>query len=368
MSKPAAWFQAVGSLCFLSAGMLLATVVFSGCGGKSGDKKSASGNDDVRSQARKSGNDVRPPEAGDNVAAGGGHRGVWMNKGRKYYNKHPYDIWYPNAYQVAADRRPVGSAGNGKPVAVAPKNKADVSPVKRKSLPPAAGGWGAVISGAVLDAEMKRIANFCREKLLTAARYNTSFKDIRYNAAALSAVAQVAAHHPGSVPWKGDALYLRDLGLKLNSAATERGTTKFREAKETFEKIDDVLKKNKPAGLSEPNRNATFFDVASRGGLMRRMEAAHKWLKSEVKSEEQFKSKSQTIAHEAAILGLLVKVIGDKSYDSAEDAAYAKHVAVTLEETGKIVSATKTGNFAAYQPAVDKIYNQCNECHTAFRQ
>jgi len=367
MSKRAAWFQSIGSLGLLFAAMLLAGAAFSGCGGKSGETKSPSGKSGG-GPAAKTGNDVRPPDAGDNLAARGGHRGVWDNNGQKFYNKHPYDIWYPNAYEVAADGRPVGAAGNGKTTVAAAKKTPDVPLVKKKSAPQPAGGWDAVVSGAVLDAEMKRIANFCREKLLTVARFNMSFKEIANNAAALSAVAQVGANHPDAVPWKADALYLRDLGLKLNTAAAERGTAKFREAKETFEKIDDILKKNKPAGLAEPNRNATYFDVAARGGLMRRMEAAHKWLKSEIKTEEQLKSKAATVAHEAAMLGLMAKIIGDKSYDSAEDPDYAKYVAATVAEAGKIVAATKTGGFAAYQPAVDRIYNQCNECHNGFRQ
>jgi hypothetical protein len=362
MNHRSAWLQAAGSLFLLAAGLLLATATVSGCG-KGGEKPQKTGNAG-RGSKSPAPETVRRQDNGDNLAARP-HRGVWMNNGQKYYNKHPYDVWYPNAYQVAADSRPVGSAGNGRAVAVAQAKKSAAQPVKTKAAPQASGGWKSLVSGAELEAEMKRIAIFCNEKLLMVSRYNSSFKEIANNAAALSAVAQIAAVHPDPISWKEDALYLRDLGLKLSETATERGTKKFKEAKEQFEKIDGILKKNKPAGLGEPKKGATFFDVAGRGSLMRRMEAAHKWLKSEIKTEEQFKSNLQTIAHEATMLGLMAQVIGDKSYDSAEDPRYKRYVATTIGEARKIVAATKAGNFAVYQPALDKIYNQCNECHNS---
>ena len=90
-------------------------------------------------------------------------------------------------------------------------------------------------------------------------------------------------------------------------------------------------------------------------------------MKSEIKSEAKFKEEAETIAREAAVLGLLAKVIGDKSYDRADEAGYVKHVSETVAATQEIVSATKTGNFAAFEPALDKIYNNCNECHNGYR-
>ena len=63
-----------------------------------------------------------------------------------------------------------------------------------------------------------------------------------------------------------------------------------------------------------------------------------------------------------------MKVIGDASYDSADDPDYKGHVETSVQATRKILSAVQTGDFMAYRQALNTINNRCTQCHTGFRE
>ncbi|MFQ5731724.1 MAG: hypothetical protein ACE5KM_07200, partial [Planctomycetaceae bacterium] len=353
--------QACGSLFFLSAAVALSVTAFSGCGGGGGAEKSGTA-DETKSRLKKSGGGGNPLLAQN----GGTHRGVWVKDGQKYYNNHPYDVWYPNAYEVAADQRPVGANGNGGKTNPTRNGKKE-PPANKTPMPNSSGDWESIASIAVLEAEVKRIRNVVSQKTKTFGSYRDNYKRIAYNGATLAAVAHVISLHPGKVTWKADALYVRDVGMKINEKATGRAKKDFDATKAAVEQLVDLLNRNKPADLKPPEKKTEFFEFAERAGMMKRMEEAFLWLSKDVNSEAKFKSESETIVHEATILGLLVKCAGDLSYDRADEAGYQKHVAATLKATQQIQAAVKGRSFADFGTGINVIQNNCTECHRNFK-
>ena len=136
---------------FLGVGLSLAVVTFSGCGGKKTGKTETSSKDRDKDGSNGGGNADIQPNNGEVAAAGRSRRGVWKNNGQKYWNNHPYDIWYSDAYAVAGEGQPVGSTGTGKTVASNGKEKPGKEPSAKKAAPKSSGDWKAIISGELLD-------------------------------------------------------------------------------------------------------------------------------------------------------------------------------------------------------------------------
>jgi len=371
MKHCCAWFQAAGSLCCLSLGLALGVAAVSGCGGEDGEKAG----DAYKTRESSQPGDGKTANGSDKTRGASvtrrTRRGVWKGPdGRKYWNNHPYDIWYGDAYAIASDTTPVGKSNGGKAVVGPPKKQSGKTTADKTAN--SQGDWKTIAPLGILEDEVIRIRNFGTQKLQTAGRYNSGYKELQYNGAALAVVAQIISNYPEDpdgekISWKSDALYVRDLGVKMNATATALGSKKYRETKEVFEKFVDLLNRNKPAGLMEPDKKAAFADVASRGALMRRMDSAHKWMKTEVNSEEAFKQNAEGVLHEAVMLGTMAKVIGHPSYFLADDPDYAGYVNKTVEATQTIRTAVKTGDYTKFRSSLDVIYNQCNQCHTGFR-
>lgn len=361
---------AVGVALF-GLGLLLGVGSLPGCGRTPGERdasskserpgpagKSASPRVAGEEQRRDSGN----AGEGTNAVA---RRGVYVKDGQKWWNKHPYDIWYQDAYKIASDTRPVGTSGNPPKI----DNKQPAPPTGKKKGPPpkSQGGWKGLVPVAELETEVKNIRNFLALRVRTPGVYKTAYKQIEYNGAVLAALASVIAVHPDEVSWKQDALYVRDLGLKISESATGIGIKNYRATKLAYEQFADILSRNKPAGLAEPKKNESFFDFASRGGLMKRMEQAYNWLDKEVPTAGRFKEEQERVRHEAAVLRVLLTVIGDASYDQADAPGYKKHVAESVKLTRQITAAAQNEDFAGYRQSLSAVYNHCNQCHTEFR-
>ena len=346
--------QACASLFFFTLALGMLVVTFSGCGG--GDPKKSDTAD-----KKPSGKDAKPGNGNPQVADGGGQRGFHERNGRKYFNNHPYDVWHDNAFAVASDQRPVGAGGNGGTKKPVDNGKKDPTPMKKN---PAGGtDWKSIAPIAVLEAEVKRIRNELSQKTNTIGRYRGNYKEIAYDGATLAAIAQVISLHPDKVTWQADALYVRDLGSSINTSATGLAKKNYDATKAAAEQFVDILNRNKPSGLKEPAKDAEFFDFAERAGMMKRMSAGFDWLQKEVNNEEKFKSESERVVHEAAILALLAKCAADKSYDQAEEETYQQFVAKTIKAAQDIRTAVQAKNFANFRAGVNVIQNTCNECH-----
>jgi len=377
------WRSAVSAAAVFTLGLLLGVGTFSGCSGSSydspedasSDKQQQQQTDDTaqpknhRPQNTSPRRNKSPGNTSRRQTASRYPRGVWTDKqGQKWWHKHPYDVWHEDAYSVARDTRPVGSGTNGKSgIAVAKEDDPPDEKPDKKQPASAPDDWKTIAPMAALEAEVKRIRNFFLQKTNSPSVYNGNYKEIAYSGATLAAIAHIIAQHPEDISWKEDALYVRSLGLKISETAVGLGVQKFKDTKLPVEQFIAILNRNKPAGLDEPNKDASFFDIASRGGLMKRMEAAYNWMDKNVPAKAAMENEAEKVKHEAVILGVLMKVIGDDSYFSADDPEYQKHVDTSVQAAQDIRSAVESGDFMTFRKSLSTINNRCTQCHTDFR-
>lgn len=289
-------------------------------------------------------------------------RGSWTNaNGQKMWGKHPYDVWHSNPDSIAKNKTKIGTeAGTG---------TAHSQPTKPPPLLPTDGTivWKTLVPILALDAEAKRIRQQLAQKTQTIARYNSGYKEIQYQAATLAAIAIIVSQHTDSLFWKNDALYIRDIGTQIQSSAIAPGREKYNATKIACEQFADFMDRNRPAELPALKKDDSFDFHASRGGLMQRLNVSHQWLKTEVPDAATLKAESQTVIQQATVLLILSQVILDASYDSADEKEYqtfAKNMVIAAQE---MIAATQRQQFANYQTAVGKIVNNCNRCHSGYK-
>jgi len=288
--------------------------------------------------------------------------------GQKWWNNHPYDIWFDDPLKVAADRT---SVENG----TSPSKTEDSSTVSKKKsaaepeekISAAGSDWKEILPKETISLEVKNIRNTLSATMKTVGKYNSNFAEIPAQAATLSMLAMILEKHPESLTWKEDALYVRDLGLSMEEAAEGRGRKNYDATLKPFEQFLSILDRNKPSNLAEPEKDVEFADRAYLGSMMKRMKKAYLFLKNDAHDEDIFKEKSRQVVHEARILAALAKFITDKSYDSSEEKEYLEHANGITDDALQIVAAGKNSDYKVFRDSIDRITNRCNQCHTAYR-
>ncbi|MCH8830487.1 MAG: hypothetical protein IID45_13000, partial [Planctomycetes bacterium] len=344
MRNRMAWLVAVGNFTVFAAGLMLGAATIPGCSGKSSSTDSGGSKSASRRRFGNSG----PQADGGNVGTGR----VTRNQRREPVNgSSASQVWFPNALTVANDERLVGTTETGKTNTSGGDEKVVANKKKSGTSADAAGDWKSLAPIAVLEAETKRIRNAITAKMQTLGVYNSAYKEIRSNGATLAAVAHIVSLHPDSLSWKADAEYVRDLGTKLHEAADGLSGKKYKATRIPFEAFIDILNRSKPKGLPKPEEGMTFSKCADRGGLMKRMDAAHKFLEKEIRKKKTFEAEAEKINHEATILATLSKVISDASYESTDEAEYKKYAQEMIKASLEMVAAVKTKNFEGYRTA-----------------
>jgi hypothetical protein len=277
---------------------LTATLLAAGCGKGSGKRVAASG--------EASGEESVEAESGGEAPARE-RKGAGRNKKPargKNINGIPIDVWpevwLKDPLAVAAEKGAVGGAvptagGDSDPQvakvdAVKPPAET-VKPEPGSGAAPAAGcaDWTALISGEVLADESKTIRTSLTEKLANKGRYDSTYKDLRVDAAVLACLAGLAGEHPEAPSWKKNAKYVRDMAAEVSNGSTANGEKFFIKVRSSYDKLDELLSGNKPPGLEEAVDNLRFSEAVKRNFLMLRMDRGFNAMKSNINTEALFK-------------------------------------------------------------------------------
>ncbi|QDT14833.1 cytochrome c [Alienimonas californiensis] len=385
-------------------------VAAAGCGGSDPNgAPSANGDPSPNGAPAANGDPAGNAPAGRAAADAGGIAPFTDPAGRKWLNKTiPYD-----AYATAPDRSPGAAAavattnagprnllagiGSGMSAPRSPGGPAMGAPVDvgRGATPSPAmaggmgsgavgeeptgedsGGWGTVISAEDLRDEIKRSRNEIAAAVGTVAAFNRMQADLPAEAAALAAMAQITAEHPGAVPWKENADAVRTLAVRVGEAAGSRGRTARDEARESFDPLDSILGGNPP-----PDGAVAEFDRqidAPRGDLMKRMGTALKYLQQEAPDADTMTANADDLARQAAVLAALGRFTAHEAYDNAAEPDYqqwASGLTAAAIEAGRKTGAVydvpnnlrEVPDYAAFRAAVDRAAATCADCHGAYR-
>lgn len=285
----------------------------------------------------------------------------------------PYDVWFDRPLDVYRDSTPLvattGDAGSV-PMAVAPDNKTTAPEATPAADPPAvdaAAGvdWNEIAPAEVLIAETKDIRVRLTANLQTVAAFNKSWMAVANDGALLSALAGVVERTPAEVNWKDKSSHIRELAYQIYSVDAT-GREQFEKAKAPFDQITAMLDGGPPPD-GDVAREAPFADYVSRGEMMKRIDTSFTWLKSDVNTPTRLKEDAEKAVHEATVLRMLGTIFGDASYEFSEEPEFQEFVRSFVEGNAAVVQAVRTGNFAEFEAARNRIQSTCDPCHQKYR-
>ena len=287
-------------------------------------------------------------------------------KSRKYVNKIPYDVFFDDPLRIVSSQtKPV--------VSTVPSPTPDLGTTSPLKLPqatsaklPSAGGWSKLIDIEDLQSEIKTMRSDLTKSLSNAGQYNQNFKSIAVDGGCVAALAVIVQQHEQGLGWKPNARYVRDFGAQINLAATGLGRERFEQTKSAFERLTTVLDGSIPADAGEVDEVRPVQEVASRKSLMKRIERAKDWLKQDVNSESKFKSQTDAIRHEAAILAAFATVISMPGYEYVDNQDYQNFAKALTDGAVEAAGATSAQSYDDFQRAIDKVNKSCTDCHSAY--
>ena len=227
-------------------------------------------------------------------------------------------------------------------------------------------GWAAVISAEDLRDEIARARNAAAAAVGTVAAFNRATDTLPAEAAVLAATAQIAAEHPGRVPWKQYADAVRTLAVRVGRVAGSRGRPARDAARASFDPLDSILGGNPP-----PDDAVENFDRATdadRASLMKRMQTALDALRQDAPDAAALARGGDELARQASVLAALAKFTADPAYDGAANDDYQTWSAeLTTAATEAARFARDEPDLAAYAAAVGRAATTCAACHAEYR-
>jgi hypothetical protein len=294
-------------------------------------------------------------------------------KGRKWIDDIPYDVWFEDPLAVAAKGEVVPDGGPGASPSdanggstAAEASLAAISPSSAATLD-SSRDWSALMPVQVLEDEVKRIRNQLTAGLQSVGRYNSNLKELQIAGAELAALAGIGWQHAEPTSWKDSAPLLQTYGAAIEQASQETGRTAYDAARSAFESAAVLLDGGQPAEQAVPPADNQFAASADRTGLMKRMDRAFKWLRGNVATEKDLQREQANTLHEGAILAALAAVIATDGYTSADEPPYQGHAGGLISDSSELTAAVRDADFAKFNDTLTRIEKRCNDCHREYR-
>lgn len=376
----------------IQAGLALTflLVICNGCGGSAAPTSAdnAVANDPASPAASldsDAGATTDPTASGGNVGNTNtaktkhGRGEVWVDaKGQKWFGDVPMDAFFDQPYSVASNSAPIGGNVSTTGVAAVTPATGNTSPGMVEAPTTTAGNdtpstaasgdsWVELISETELDNEVKTIRNYLNENLQSVSNYNSAMLMIPPKAATLGALAGVAMEHPNAVSWKDDAKYVRNLAKQMNADTLRSGPKDQKRLLGLYESVSDTLNRSPPAGLEEPPESDGFSEVSEMRLLMHRMEESEKRMKTEAGTDSAMASRKEMVAHEAAIMATLAKIVTLPGYGYEDDDKFKGYALDVVKSALAIKAAAESNDFATYELSLTKVSTTCNNCHSEYK-
>lgn len=357
----------------LAIGFAVTALGLSGCGKKTSGKQEAATDEQADEDTASADAEEESPKPKKAV------KGKKKGKGDEiaHIGEIPVDVW-PDVWlkqplSVVGESRAAAGAAAAQAADDAGEKPAATEVAANNTKPAATGAkggpsdWASLITGEVLADESKALKNSLTQKLQDVGRYNSTYKDMRVDAAVFVVVAAIAPDVPESPGWKANAKYIRDAASEIASESKANGDKFYKKAKEGYDKLEALLAGNKPPDVGDAADHVNFSEVADRRYLMQRMQRIANYMKTDVNSEAVFKKEGAKLTQEGSVLAILGKVITTPDYSDHDIDEY-KGFAEAISQSGRgVVAAVKDGDFKAYSAAVENCHKACNKCHEQFK-
>lgn len=273
-------------------------------------------------------------------------------------------IWFDDPISIVSDSQDIEKP---KPV---DNGNTGGGPTKPVEPPPSSGAgpdWNAIASADLLDAEVQSVRAYFTENLASMQTYNTSYLEVAPNVAAMIAVADVASRAKNSTAWKAQANTIRALAESMVSDELRRGAKSYNQVKEPFDKIVSILD-GKPADGIESGAEVTYEDLAVyTSDFMKRLEKSEQRMKILAGGEANFAKNKDAIKREAAVIGILCKMITLEGFGYSDDEEFLGFANPASASAVKMIKAADSGDYGTFEIEMSNVSKNCTTCHMGYR-
>ena len=282
-------------------------------------------------------------------------------RGRKYVNKIPYDVFFDAPLQLLENNQGPSSV-NSLPTRKSSSDAANLQIATRSNTTL----WHRLLPIVEIQNEVKTLRGNLSRSLGNQGQFRQNFKAVALDGAELAVLASIVQEHEEPLTWKDQSHLVRHFSQEISQSAVGITKNDFDKTKLAFQNLISVLDGAKLGEVDDVPVRGSFHETASRKPLMKRMEKARDWLKQEVNSEAKMKSLSESIVHEASILSALTTVITKDGYDDTKNEDYQIYAKQLIDGSRETIDATNDLSYERFQRAVDKINKSCTDCHGVY--
>lgn len=232
----------------------------------------------------------------------------------------------------------------------------------------AAKPFDPLISGTVIEDEIKRATNLLPSQITTPGRFKTEYQSVHQSFSQLATLFAINEAYGKEVRWHDDAAAFR-ASLGKTAAGTRVGTQQaYQIATRSKDDLDQIVRGGR-SGLTAPEEPfEDWSTVVDRTPMMIWLDQLYlQQLKPWSSDEAAVRQNKDAILQNAELVAALSQVILMPEMDDHADSDYAKHAESMKAAAQELKAALAIENFAGAQTAINGIGQSCSNCHEDFR-
>jgi len=279
---------------------------------------------------------------------------------RPDFSQPQNEIWFDDVYkQGLAGPRPDGSQPTKSAVASSESSTDDAES--------SSSGWGAIVDGATIEDEIKKLNQELAKTVTTPVKFKTAYNDVRQTMSLLSMSFAIVREYDGEVRWKDHAAAAQAAFEKAVISARSNADTSFNYCNARKFELEDLVRGGSFAEVEKPPAELEWSDVIGRTETMVRLQKSDELLKQWTADETVFAKQKSKIIAEAQWVAAIGEVIAKEGMDDADVDEYVVFCVAMKDAAKETVAATKLDNFQAASKSANALSQSCNDCHEEWR-
>lgn len=240
--------------------------------------------------------------------------------------------------------------------------------VVRPSESDAKFGWVKLIDGDALTSEIKRVVNQVAKATSRAGAFKSDgFRVCERDFRLLAIWFGVVSEFDEEIRWQREAGAMRDFLLAV-AAKCDAGNDDSLAAAQGASEVLAEMMRGQMGELPAQSNGDVEEEGDELGSLMQRLKQADEGeIEPALAGMKEFRKARYEVVHEAQVLAVLARVMGEEGYGYSEDEAYLQYARQLEEAAIEMSGAAREGDFRALEQARGRVKASCAKCHEDYR-
>ena len=262
----------------------------------------------------------------------------------------------------------------------APATREQVAQAKKAAAPTGGGnsaagsassagsGWSKVISGEIVQAELKSLSTSMTQHVTSPGKFKSGGnREVRQTSSMIAVMFAVIAEFDGDVKWKEIAAGARDSFAQCAQSAATTSTQAYQQAKNRKEDLQQILSGAPYTPAVKPSEDFEWASVADVSELMKRLKLSYRErIKPWVASEKDYKDNFEKLMHEAAVMAVIGEVLKKESMENADNDDYAEFGDSLRDGALMIINSAGSKDQSMATKGAGMIDQSCQNCHAEY--